>query len=162
MNGGTEQSGEGHSPSQVVRNGLIACTLGYAFVAIAPVIVASSEVHGAAIDFWRSWIDYFFIRLVCIFRKKMKKRATLMTLAVTVILTAEVSSFDIPNNSCYLAIHNYLTGVRPIFNSTDKSLALDIGELTWMFERSFTCPLHECHIVICPSWYFCDEKVVNL
>ena len=73
MNGGTEQSGEGHSPSQVVRNGLIACTLGYAFVAIAPVIVASSEVHGTAIAFWRSWIDFSLIGLVCIFRKKMTK-----------------------------------------------------------------------------------------
>jgi drug/metabolite transporter (DMT)-like permease len=73
MNGGKAQSGEGHSPSQIVRKGLIACTLGYAFVAIAPVIVASSEVHGTAIAFWRSWIDFSLIGLVCIFRKKMTK-----------------------------------------------------------------------------------------
>ena len=53
MNDGTKQSVEGHAPSEVDRNGLIACTLGYAFVAIAPVIVASSEVHGTAIAFWR-------------------------------------------------------------------------------------------------------------
>ena len=39
-----------HSASEVVRNGLIA-HVRYAFVAIAPVIVASSEVHGAAIAF---------------------------------------------------------------------------------------------------------------
>ena len=73
MNDGTKQSVEGHPPSEVVRNGLIACTLGYAFVAIAPVIVASSEVHGTAIAFWRSWIDFSLIGLVCIFRKKMTK-----------------------------------------------------------------------------------------
>ena len=60
----------------------------------------------------------------------MKRRSSFMTLIVTVILTTEVSGFDIPSNSCYLAIHKYLTDVRPVFNNTDKSLAFDIGEFS--------------------------------
>ena len=93
MNGGTEQSGEGHSPSQVVRNGLIACTLGYAFVAVAPVIVASSEVHGTAIAFWRSWIDFSLIGLVCIFRKKMTKEMFLKCAPAGICFGASIGLF---------------------------------------------------------------------
>ena len=65
----------------------------------------------------------------------MKKSANLMKFVVTVILTTDVSSFDLPSNSCYLALHKYLSDLRPVFNSTDKSLALDIGELNWIFKR---------------------------
>ena len=53
-----------------------------------------------------------------------------MTLVVTVIFTTEVSSFDIPSNSCYLALHKYLADITPIFNTTDKSLAFEIGKPT--------------------------------
>ena len=60
----------------------------------------------------------------------MRVRATFITLVVTVIFTTEVSSFDIPSNSCYLALHKYLADITPIFNTTDKSLAFDIGEPT--------------------------------
>ena len=69
MNGGTEEGVKEHSASEVVRNGLVACTLGYAFVAIAPVIVASSEVHGAAIAFWRSTM----IELVCSWERSISR-----------------------------------------------------------------------------------------
>ena len=60
----------------------------------------------------------------------MRVRATFITLVVTVIFTTEVSSFDIPSNSCSLSLHKYLADVTPVFNTTDKSLALDIGEPT--------------------------------
>lgn len=67
----------------------------------------------------------------------MKTRATLMTLVVTVILVTEISSFEIPSNSCYLALHKYLTNIAPVFNITDKSLALDIGKLIWPLSLTY-------------------------
>ena len=93
MNGGTEEGVKEHSASEVVRNGLVACTLGYAFVAIAPVIVASSEVHGAAIAFWRSWIDFFFIGLVCIFRKRMTKKMFIKCAPAGICFGASIGLF---------------------------------------------------------------------
>ena len=51
-----------------------------------------------------------------------------MTLVMMVIFTTKVTSFDIPSNSCYLSLHKYLADITPVFNTTDKSLALDIGE----------------------------------
>ena len=69
----------------------------------------------------------------------MKTRDSLINFVVTVILvTTEVSGFQIPSNSCYLALHKYLADVTPVFNKTDKSLALDIGELTPAFVTCMT------------------------
>ena len=54
-----------------VRIGLVACTFGYIFVAVAPVIVASSDVHGTAIAFWRSWIGFLSLGIIALFRKQL-------------------------------------------------------------------------------------------
>ncbi len=62
-----------------IRKGLIACQLGYVFVAIAPIIVASSEVHGLAIAFWRSWIGFVSLGVLALFRRRFSFSILLQT-----------------------------------------------------------------------------------
>ena len=46
---------------------------------------------------------------------------------VTMLLT-EARAFEVPTNSCSVAIHKFLSESSPVFDANKKSLSLDIGE----------------------------------
>ena len=93
MNDMTKEDLNGNSSTQTVRNGLAACTFGYTFVAIAPVIVASSEFQGTAIAFWRAWIGFFSLAFICLFRKKMTKEMLLQSAPAGLCFGASIGLF---------------------------------------------------------------------
>ena len=49
------------------------------------------------------------------------------TVIVTILLT-DAWAFEVPTNSCAIAIHKFLSNSSPVFDANKKSLSLEIGE----------------------------------
>ena len=49
------------------------------------------------------------------------------TVIVTILLT-DAWAFEVPTNSCAIAIHKFLSESSPVFDANKKSLSLEIGE----------------------------------
>ena len=49
---------------------------------------------------------------------------------VTILLT-DAWAFEVPTNSCAIAIHKFLSESSPVFDANKKSLSLEIGEFTF-------------------------------
>ena len=65
----------------------------------------------------------------------MKNCGILYRLLVTLILANIVDSLKVPLGNCQNTIQKYLAEASPYFNTTDKSLLLEIGEaLTYLGE----------------------------
>ncbi|MDG1845434.1 MAG: DMT family transporter [Acidimicrobiales bacterium] len=59
------------SEKNIFTRGLVSCALGYILVAISPVVVADSNVHGLTMAFWRCWIGFGALAIVILIRKDL-------------------------------------------------------------------------------------------
>ena len=49
------------------------------------------------------------------------------TVIVTILLS-DARAFEVPTNSCAIAIHKFLSESSPVFDAKKKSLSLEIGK----------------------------------
>ena len=65
-------------------------------------------------------------------QNQLKMTFSLHAVSATVIVTfllSDAQAFEVPTNSCAIAIHKFLSESSPVFDANKKSLSLEIGKI---------------------------------
>ena len=71
---------------------------------------------------WNQWTES---------QNQLKMTFSLHAVSATVIVTfllSDARAFEVPTNSCAIAIHKFLSESSPVFDAKKKSLSLEIGK----------------------------------
>ena len=97
-----------------LRTGLAATAAGFVFIAISPVIVAGSGVHGVAMAFWRSWIGFAVLALVAAARRKLTWELVMPTAPAGLSFGVSIGLFFWASQLTSIANVSLITVLQPI------------------------------------------------
>lgn len=100
--------------AKVVRAGAAATALGFWFVSLAPVIVASAELHGIVIAFWRSWIGFLMFGAVVVARRQLSWSVIWRCAPAGICFGASVGLFFWASQLTSIANASLLTTLQPV------------------------------------------------
>ena len=100
--------------ARVVRTGAAATALGFWFVSLVPVIVASAELHGVVIAFWRSWIGFLMFGAVVVARRQLSWLVVWRCAPAGICFGASVGLFFWASQLTSIANASLLTTLQPV------------------------------------------------
>lgn len=75
----TEAELQAERSAHLLRVGLLSSFAAFSLISLSPVIVASTDVHGMVMAFWRSWIGFVVLGVFVLPRRRLSWQAFLST-----------------------------------------------------------------------------------
>lgn len=98
----------------LVRRGVASTTMGFWLVSLAPVIVASADVHGVAIAMWRSWIGLVLVGIYVLARGQLTWSTVLRCAPAGLCFGGSIGLFFWASQLTSIANASLLTTLQPV------------------------------------------------
>lgn len=105
---------KGDAGSRPLQLGISAAAGGFWFVSLAPVIVAGSDVHGAAMAFWRCWVGLAVVGVIALLRQEMRWEHVRMAAPAGLCFGASIGLFFWASQVTSIANASLITVLQPI------------------------------------------------